>query len=97
MAKQKRDKTFELIEKETQRQNDTLQMIPSENYASAAVREAMGSVFTNKYAEGYPGKRYYQGNEVVDELENLCRESGKPALPVSTARLCIIFWTKMGK
>ena len=82
MAKQKRDKTFELIEKETQRQNDTLQMIPSENYASAAVREAMGSVFTNKYAEGYPGKRYYQGNEVVDELENLCREKAKKLFEV---------------
>jgi glycine hydroxymethyltransferase len=49
-------------------------MIPSENYASKAVREAVGSVFMNKYAEGYPNARYYEGNEFTDELENLCRD-----------------------
>ncbi|TSC87994.1 MAG: glycine hydroxymethyltransferase, partial [Microgenomates group bacterium Gr01-1014_16] len=57
-------------------------MIPSENYASSAVRQAMGSVFANKYAEGYPGKRYYQGNEVVDELERLCQERAKTLFDV---------------
>ncbi|MBI5358024.1 serine hydroxymethyltransferase [Candidatus Amesbacteria bacterium] len=71
------DKVFELIKRETKRQNETLQMIPSENYASADVRKAMGSIFENKYAEGYPGKRYYQGNIVVDELERLCQERVK--------------------
>src|SRR3989344_4105926 len=66
-----------LIKLEEKRQTETLQMIPSENYASKAVREAMGSIFENKYAEGYPGKRYYQGNIVVDELERLCQDRSK--------------------
>lgn len=71
------DKVFDLIKQEEKRQQETLQMIPSENYASANVRKAMGSVFENKYAEGYPGKRYYQGNIVVDELERLCQDRAK--------------------
>lgn len=71
------DRVFELAKLEEIRQAETLQMIPSENYASAAVRRAMGSAFSNKYAEGYPGKRYYQGNEVVDELEKLCQDRAK--------------------
>jgi glycine hydroxymethyltransferase len=74
-----RDKVTELIAREEQRQQETLMMIPSENYASPAVREACASVFMNKYAEGYPGRRYYEGNEVVDELEiyvqNLARDT----------------------
>ncbi len=68
---------FELIDKEAKRQSETISLIPSENYASKAVREAVGSVMANKYAEGYPGRRYYQGNEVMDEVENLAIERGK--------------------
>jgi len=63
-----------IIGREEQRQAIVLEMIPSENYASRAVIQAVGSVLTNKYAEGYPGARYYQGNEIVDEAENLARD-----------------------
>jgi glycine hydroxymethyltransferase len=60
-----------LIEAEAQRQHDTLRMIPSENYVSVAVLEATGSVLTNKYSEGYPGRRYYEGQQLVDPIEEL--------------------------
>lgn len=62
----------DLILKELERQNKGIELIASENYASKAVREACGSILTNKYAEGYPYKRYYGGCEVVDEIESLC-------------------------
>lgn len=68
---------YELIAKEAKRQTEGLEMIPSENYVSPAVLEAMGSVLTNKYSEGYPHKRYYGGNEVIDEVEDLARERAK--------------------
>jgi glycine hydroxymethyltransferase len=68
---------FELIDRERERQNNTVQLIASENFASPAVLEATGSVLTNKYSEGYPGKRYYGGNAVVDEVEDLARERAK--------------------
>src|SRR5438094_1486300 len=61
----------DLIEREIQRQNEGLELIASENFVSPAVLEAMGSPLTNKYAEGLPGKRYYGGCEVVDEVEQL--------------------------
>lgn len=68
---------FGFIEKETQRQNDNFELIASENFASKATIEAMGSVLTNKYAEGYPGKRYYGGCEFVDEVEEIARDRAK--------------------
>lgn len=68
---------FSYLEKETKRQNDNFELIASENFASKATITAMGSVLTNKYAEGYPGKRYYGGCEFVDEVENLARDRAK--------------------
>lgn len=65
---------FELVQREESRQEDNLELIASENIASLAVRQAMETVFTDKYAEGYPGKRYYGGCEVVDEVEKLAIE-----------------------
>lgn len=68
---------YEAIKKEEKRQNEKIELIASENFTSKAVMEAMGSVFTNKYAEGYPGKRYYGGCENVDIAENLARDRAK--------------------
>src|SRR3989338_5134583 len=68
---------WQAIEKEKVRQEDHLELIASENYVSHAVLEAQGSVLTNKYAEGYPGKRYYGGCEYVDIVENLAIERAK--------------------
>jgi len=67
-------KIFSLIESEKQRQRDGLEMIASENYVSEAVLEATGSILTNKYAEGYPGKKYYSGCEFIDQVENIAIE-----------------------
>jgi len=67
------DPVFGRIEAEVERQNTTLQLIASENFASPAVLAATGSVLTNKYAEGYPGRRYYGGNQVIDEVEESAR------------------------
>ncbi|MEQ9101729.1 MAG: serine hydroxymethyltransferase [Imperialibacter sp.] len=68
---------FDLIQKEKKRQEDGIELIASENFASPQVIEAMGTVLTNKYAEGLPGKRYYGGCEVVDEIETLAIERAK--------------------
>jgi glycine hydroxymethyltransferase len=67
------DELFDIIDRERERQNTTLQLIASENFTSRAVMEATGSVLTNKYSEGYPGKRYYGGNQIIDEAEDLAR------------------------
>ena len=71
------DIIFELIEKERQRQTNGIELIASENFVSDDVMKAMGSVLTNKYAEGYPGRRYYGGCEVVDEVEQLAIDRAK--------------------
>lgn len=68
---------YELIEKELKRQQEGIELIASENFTSQAVMEAMGSYLTNKYAEGYPNKRYYGGCHVVDEIEEIARERAK--------------------
>lgn len=65
---------FDAIKKERIRQDDHIELIASENYVSKAVLEAQGSIMTNKYAEGYPGHRYYGGCEYVDIVENLARD-----------------------
>jgi len=67
-------KIFNLIKKEQRRQREKLIMIPSENYTSSDVREALGSVLTHKYSEGEPDKRYYQGNEFIDQIEKLTND-----------------------
>jgi glycine hydroxymethyltransferase len=71
------DVVFGLIDREVERQNTTVQLIASENFTSPNVLRATGSVLTNKYSEGYPGKRYYGGNEVIDEVEEVARERAK--------------------
>jgi glycine hydroxymethyltransferase len=71
-AIQKEDpQVYEIIKREEQRQKEGIELIASENYVSTAVLTAMGSILTNKYSEGYPGKRYYGGNEIIDQAENL--------------------------
>lgn len=65
---------FDIIEKEKNRQRKHIELIASENYVSSSVLEALGSVLTNKYSEGYPGARYYGGNDIIDMSESLCRK-----------------------
>ena len=77
MLAQQDPELFSFIEAEKERQNNTIELIASENFVSTAVLEAAGSVMTNKYAEGYPGKRYYGGCEFVDKAENLARERAR--------------------
>lgn len=80
--KQTDSAVYALIESETKRQAQTLMMIPSENYASKSVEETMASPFGNKYAEGYAGRRYYQGNEFADGIESLCVNRAKKVFDV---------------
>jgi len=76
-----------ILEAERQRQREGVELIPSENYVSAAVLEAMGSILTNKYSEGYPGRRYYGGNENVDEVERLAQERARQLFGVPHANV----------
>ena len=76
-----------LIEDERERQSETICLIPSENYVSRAVLDAMGSVFTNKYSEGYAGRRYYEGQQVVDRLEPLAVERARRLFGVEHANV----------
>lgn len=78
---------FKIIKKERKRRKDTLEMIPSENHTSPAVLEAMSTILTDKYAEGYPGKRYYGGNEYIDEVEVLAQERAKKLFNVPFANV----------
>ncbi|HVF33509.1 MAG TPA: serine hydroxymethyltransferase [Acidimicrobiales bacterium] len=71
------DELFGIIDREVERQNTTLQLIASENFTSPQVLEATGSALTNKYSEGYPGKRYYGGNHVIDDVETLAIDRAK--------------------
>src|SRR5450631_2388397 len=68
---------YDAIRRETERQHSQIELIASENFTSEAILEAAGSIFTNKYAEGYPGRRYYGGCEEVDIVENLARDRAK--------------------
>ena len=80
----KDDAIFDLIAAEHRRQKDGIELIASENYVSDQVMRAMGSCLTNKYAEGYPGRRYYGGCQVVDQVEDFARERVKRLLAPNT-------------
>ncbi len=80
-------KIYKMIEKEWDRQTDGLELIPSENYTSLAVMEAMGSILTNKYSEGYPRRRYYGGNEFIDEIEQEAIDRTKKLFKVPFANV----------
>ena len=71
------ERIYDLILQETRRQDEIIRLIPSENYASSAVMEATGSLLTNKYSEGYPGRRYYEGQEYIDQIETVAIERAK--------------------
>ncbi|KAK4510325.1 uncharacterized protein ATC70_004755 [Mucor velutinosus] len=77
---------FDIIEKEKKRQQESVDLIPSENFTSRAVMDALGSVMQNKYSEGYPGARYYGGNEFIDQSENLCRKRALEAFDLDNEK-----------
>lgn len=82
MPKPKKDVVFSLINQEQQRQTEMIGLIPSENHISPEVSEVLSSCLSSKYAEGYPGRRYYEGNQVVDQIENLARDRVKELFDV---------------
>src|SRR5215468_11189867 len=77
----------QLIRSEEQRQREKIRLIPSENYTSKAVLEACGSVLQNKYSEGYPGKRYYEGQQFIDKIEQLAIDRAKSLFGVDHANV----------
>ena len=88
------EKVFNAIKKEETRQREGLELIPSENYVSRQVLDALGSVLTNKYSEGYPGRRYYGGQENTDVIESLAIERAKKlASRIETGMLWINWYT----
>jgi glycine hydroxymethyltransferase len=86
-VKQTDPEIYELIKAEEKRQKDVLEMIPSENYTSSSVLETLGTVLNNKYSEGYPKKRYYQGNQVADAVEILAQERAKALFGVEAVNV----------
>ena len=82
-----KDQIFQFIRDEETRQREGLELIPSENYVSRAVLEAMGSVLTNKYSEGFPGKRYYGGQQNTDQVETLAIERAKQLFKANHANV----------
>lgn len=87
---------FDIIEQEKRRQRDSLALIPSENFTSCAVLEALGSVMQNKYSEGYPGARYYGGNEFIDMAELLCQKRALEAYKLDPAEWGVNVQTMSG-
>jgi len=85
--KERDTEIFTALQSEVKRQQEGLELIPSENYVSMAVLQAIGSVLTNKYSEGYPKKRYYGGNKHIDEIEEICRERLKELFTVPHANV----------
>lgn len=81
------NKILDLIKQEEKRQEETITLIPSENYSSEAVRSALSSKLGNKYSEGYPGKRYYQGNSIVDEIESIAIENARKLFGIPHANV----------
>src|ERR671923_849733 len=77
----------ELVEAEARRQAEKIRLIPSENYVSRAVVEATATLLTNKYSEGYPGKRYYEGQQIIDQVESLAIERAKALFEVEHANV----------
>jgi glycine hydroxymethyltransferase len=76
-------KLWQIIEREIKRQEETLELIPSENFVDLETLFIVGSPLMNKYAEGYPGKRYYPGNKYIDEIENLAKERALKAFKLN--------------
>ena len=85
----------EILDKELDRQTSTIELIASENFASRSVMDLAGSVFTNKYAEGYPGKRYYNGCEHMDEIEDLAIEELKKLYVCNFANVQPVSYTHL--